>query len=202
MWKTKSLSISLDFQNKSAIITKGSLFLLQAKHKRRMLGRSSVLMRERDSLMFAENGMHVVQTDTNFKWLTWHYVADRDKSCVLQTGKITEQLPIKHAIPVSNRVVLKKLETCYPYNPQTAWSIWTHVLLPVVRSFSLIVQLKNDPSAWSSVLQWSNSCSGHLLNNRWSSTPGPSTQMFYLFFTHNHAVLDPYSEIQDCTPAE
>lgn len=51
------------------------------------------------------------------RWLTWHYVTDGDESSVLQTGKITQQLPIKHAVPVPDRIVLKELETWETYNP-------------------------------------------------------------------------------------
>lgn len=58
------------------------------------------------------------------RWLTWHNVTDRDESSVLQTGKITQQLPIKHAIPVPNRIVLKKMETWGPCNPPTRSSSW------------------------------------------------------------------------------
>lgn len=42
--------------------------------------------------------------------LTWHYVADGDESSVLQTGKIAQQLPIKHAVPLADWIVLEQLE--------------------------------------------------------------------------------------------
>lgn len=50
-------------------------------------------------------------TNDGQRQLTWHYVTDGNKSSVLQTSKITQQLPFKHTIPISDWVVLKELET-------------------------------------------------------------------------------------------
>ena len=123
MWRTKSPSISLDFQKQVSHVHKRLSVPAASKTQTRTLIGSSELVQDRDGWVFFFSGKTQIT-----RWLTWHYVTDGDESSVLQTGKITQQLPIKHTVPVPDRIVLKELETWEPYNPPRRSSSlnWCH----------------------------------------------------------------------------
>lgn len=122
MWKTKSPSISLDFQKQ-----------VNHQHKRRSVPKASKTQTRNTpkelSAGAGEGQLNVSRKqqvrityvvwkqDTNSGILTWHHVTDWDKSSVLQTGKITQQFSVNHTIPVPNRIILQELNTWEPYNP-------------------------------------------------------------------------------------
>ena len=54
----------------------------------------------------------------NAGWLTWHHVTDGHQEGVLQAGEVTQQLPLKHAVPVPDGIVLKQHAT--PLRPAAA----------------------------------------------------------------------------------
>ena len=59
-----------------------------------------------------------IATDRNAGWLTWHHVTDGHQERVLQAGEVTQQLPLKHAVPVPDGIVLKRHER--PLRPTAA----------------------------------------------------------------------------------
>ena len=107
MWRTKSLSISLDFQkqvshqHKRLSVPTGSKTQTQNAPRELSVGPRAGRLN-----IFLMTHAHGTKAGTITRWLTWHNVTDGDKSSVFQTGKITQQLPINHTIPVPDRIVL------------------------------------------------------------------------------------------------